>query len=492
MSGLDVSRIVSDPAVIAHKLVHKRRFAEAVAAYDLILEHTPRADLWVNRGVALQALYKLPEALDSYGQAIACDATSYGAYVNRGIVFGWLGKYAEAIHEYSQALALEPTNESARLGRAVILHALGKLEESIADADEALALNMSSGDAHYNKGLSLLSLGNYPEGFMEHEWRFGTRAVLGPYRFKQPLWTGQQTDKRILVYCEQGLGDNLQFCRYLTRMKGLNLTLEAPRPLMRLLEQFGHPVIDRDAPQKPEFDLHCPMMSLGAVFGTTLETIPSTGGYLKADGSDWRKRLAGKSGLKVGVSWSSGVRFSFVIAMTMQRKKSIATADFAEVMDIPGVTFVSLQKEEPHDLGKIDLPNWYDPMPECNDLQATAELIDALDLVITVDSAVAHLAAALGKPVWVLNRFDICWRWLSGSVEAPWYDSAKIYRQHQPMDWSNVLASVKQDLVTLTRASLPRMYRGGPRTLKSFGDLATLQWNSMPTAPPAPISGAVT
>jgi tetratricopeptide (TPR) repeat protein len=351
------------------------------------------------------------------------------------------------MYSYAKAIEIEPNNESARLGRAVILNAMGRLQEAVDDADVALELNMGSGDGHYNKSLSLLSMGRYKEGFREHEWRFGTKAVLGPYRFKKPLWAGQKTDKRILIYCEQGLGDNLQFCRYLTQLKGLNVTLEAPKPLVRLLGQFGFPVVDRDAEEKPEFDLHCPMMSLGAVFGTTLNTIPSTDSYLKANGSKWRQRLSEKPGLKVGVSWSSGVRLSFVIAMTMQKKKSINTPAFAALMqDTPGVTFVSLQKEPPHDREVINLPNWYDPMVECNDLQDTAELIEALDLVITVDSAVAHLAGALGKPVWVLNRYDICWRWLSGEVESPWYNSAKIYRQHKPMDWGRVLEEVKHDL----------------------------------------------
>ena len=434
-----------DPAFIAYRLVRNRKFGEAVKAYDRILEDAPdKSPLWVNRGVALQAENRLEEAIASFNTALACDDEDYGAYVNRGIVYGWLGKYHKAIADYARAIELEPDSEPAHLGRAVILAALGNFEDAVKDADYVLAMNPGSGDAHYNKALSLLSMGQYAEGFREHEWRFGTKSVLGQHRFKKPMWQGEKTSKRILVHCEQGLGDNLQLCRYLDNMKHLNVTIEAPKQLSRLFEVFGFPVVERGLPL--EFDLHCPMMSLAAIFGTTLETVPKQFPYLRAEKDDiahWKRALSGLTGKKVGVSWSSGVRLEQVIAVTMQRRKSIPTKDFAGLLDVPGISFVSLQKEEPHD-GVI--PSLYDPMPQVRDLADTAAIIANLDLVVTVDSAVAHLAGAMGKPVWVLNRYDICWRWLSGETESPWYDNVKIYRQHAPMKWDGVLSELKEDL----------------------------------------------
>lgn len=434
------------PAYHAYKLVRSRKFKEAVEAYDELLAETPdRPDLWVNRGVALQALYRLDDAVASFYTALQYRPDDVGAIINRGAVLGWRGRYVEALRDYDRAIELEPDNEAARLGRGVILSALGQYQAALADADHVLSLNTGAGGAHYNKALVLLSMGDYREGFREHEWRFGTDAILGRHRFKIPLWCGEKTDKRILVHAEQGLGDSIQFMRYLTLMRGLDVTVEVPKALVRLFEPMGFQVIMRDNPL-PDFDLHCPMMSLAAVFGTTLETVPHKSGYLTAperEVSAWRDRLAHLPGLKVGLSWSSGVRPEQPIAVAMQARKSIATAEIARLLDVPGVSFVSLQKDIPAD----GIPNGlFDAMPDVSDMVDTAAIIENLDLVITVDSAVAHLAAGLGKPTWVLNRYDICWRWLSGDVESPWYDSARIFRQSAPGRWDDVITQLKKEL----------------------------------------------
>ena len=439
-------------AYAAYRLVRGRKFHEAIDAYDEILKSSPnRADLWVNRGVALQAVHRLDEAVQSFTTALKIRPGDVGAHINRGAVYGWLSQYPEAVRDYNAAVTAEPDNVDARIGRSVQLSAMGRNDQALADTDHALSIALGHGGAHYNKSLILLSLGDYAEGFREHEWRFGTNSVLGPHRFRQPVWFGEPTDKRILVWCEQGLGDNLQFCRYLEWMKNasLNVIVEAPASLVRLFEGFGFPVIKRDDPL-PEFDLHCPMMSFGAVFGTTLETVPRLFPYLKAPADEteaWRKRLSGLKGKKVGISWSSGVRPEQPIAVAMQRRKSIPTKDIAPLLSVPGVVFVSLQKDVPED----GIPGGlFDPMPEVRDLAGTAAIIKNLDLVITVDSAVAHLAGALNKPVWVLNRYDICWRWLSGETKSPWYPSARIYRQSAPSRWDDVLYEVKRDLHAIT------------------------------------------
>jgi tetratricopeptide (TPR) repeat protein len=432
------------PGYKAYRLVRSRKFKEALSFLDGILATEPnRADLWVNRGVALQALYRLDESAASFSRALLCRPDDVGALINRGAVRGWQGRYDEALRDLDRAVALEPDNDAARLGRGVLLSAIGQHDKALLDADHVLSINPGSGPAHYNRALVLLSLGDYEEGFREHEWRFGTNAILGRHRFRQPVWLGQKTSKRILVHCEQGLGDSIQFCRYLPMMKDLNVTIEAPKVLVRLFEQFGFPVVMRDDPL-PEFDLHVPMMSLAAVFATGLNSVPYKNQYLCAD-RQW-PGISALSGKKVGFSWTSGLRPEQPIAVAMQARKSVPAHEAVRLLSVPGVSLVSLQKDIDHN---GVLPGLIDPMPSVKDMADTAAIISDLDLVITVDSAVAHLAGAMGKPVWVLNRYDICWRWLSGKTESPWYDSAKVYRQSQPCRWDDVIDAVKRDLEKL-------------------------------------------
>lgn len=434
-------------AFFAHRLVRASRFKEAVQAYDALLGEDPKqGHLWINRGVALQGMGLLGDALASYEKAASVHDGPYAAaLINRAVVLNWLSRYDEALADYTAALLLEPTNESALLGRSTVYSSMGMFACAMADAEAVLAQNMGYGAAHYNKALSLLSKGDYREGFREHEWRFGTNSVLGQYRYPQQVWTGQDTRRRILVYCEQGLGDQIQFMRYLGLMAGLDVVVEAPDAMARLFEPFDFPVLRRGQ-ELPPFDLQCPIMSLGAIFGTAVDTVPYKGGYLCAPEEEshyWQTKIGQLSGLKVGVAWSSGVRPEQPIAVAMHKRKTIPTEAFRRILDVPGVTFVSLQKDVPE--GGIP-EGLYDPMPQVSDLADTAAIIQHLDLVISVDSAVAHLAGALGKPVWVLNRSDICWRWLSGEVESPWYSTARIYRQERPFHWGDMLAQVRTDL----------------------------------------------
>lgn len=440
---------LSAAAFEAYKLVRARKFPEALAAYHALLSaHPERPDLWVNCGVVLQALYRLEEAIQCFTKALKVRPADSGAYINRGAVLGWLGRYDEALADYNKAVEIAPNDTSALLGRSVILGSLGKFSAAIADSNAVLDRTPGHGGAHYNRGLLYLSMGRYEAGFHDHEWRFGTGTVLGKHRFKQPVWLGQKTDKVILVHCEQGLGDNIQFFRYLPLLRngGFNLILEAPKSLVRLFSGHGFNVIPRDE-VLPFFHLHLPMMSLGAVLGTKIETVPKKVPYLipeQKDVSAWKFRLRALKGKKVGLAWSSGVRQEQPIAVAMQKRKSIPTALMATLLDVKGVSFVSLQKDEPDD-GRLG--GLADFMADVADMADTAAIIANLDLVITVDSAVAHVAGALGKPVWVLNRYDICWRWLSGDKPSPWYPTAKVFRQLKPMVWDDVIATARGELI---------------------------------------------
>jgi hypothetical protein len=304
-------------------------------------------------------------------------------------------------------------------------------------------------DAHFNLAASLLLVGQFDEGWREYEWRWKQEKKKPHLRgFSQPLWDGGDIGDRILLlHAEQGLGDTLQFCRYVPAIAaGRRVVLEVQRPLVPLLA--GLPGLERIVAQGdplPPFDLHCPLLSLPLVLGTTLETIPGQTPYLRADPqrtAAWRERVGQLDGLKVGLVWAGNQ------AMSGDRRRSARLELFSELADLPGVSFVSLQKgpaaSQSPPSGLI-LHDWTDDL---QDFGETAALIEALDLVIGVDTAVVHLAGALGRPVWLLNRFDRCWRWLLNRDDSPWYPTLRQFRQSQPGDWRGVLREVRAELQT--------------------------------------------
>ncbi len=291
-------------------------------------------------------------------------------------------------------------------------------------------------------------------GGAEYEWRFRSwqqsRAVRS---FRQPQWQGEPAPGRtLLLHAEQGLGDTLQFCRFVelaAAASGGRVILEVQQPLFRLLHGLpGAARVITFGAMPPEFDLHCPLLSLPLALGTTLETIPPAPRHLRADPARvaaMGARLAMNAGRKprIGVAWAGNPRTGVPTAMAIARRRSVPPALLAPLFEVAGVAFFSLQKGGPP--APADAP-LTDLMPEVADVADTAVLVENLDLVIAVDTAVAHLAAALGKPVWLLDRFDHCWRWLAGRRDSPWYPTLRIYRQPAPGDWDSVIAEVARDL----------------------------------------------
>jgi hypothetical protein len=268
--------------------------------------------------------------------------------------------------------------------------------------------------------------------------------------FTQPQWLGEPAEGRtLLIRPEGGFGDTLQFCRYapLAATLGWTVYLEVQPELARLLRDLPGVagVIASGAP-RPAFDMVCPMLSLPRAFGTRLDTIPSSRHYLQADPAEtsaWGQRLrAYGSAPRVGVLWAGNPRLHEPAHAALDRRRSMPVAGLAPILALPEYRFFSLQKDV---RASADLP-LIDLMSEVEDFADTAALIANLDLVIAVDSAVAHLAAAMGKPVWLLDRFDSCWRWLEDRQDSPWYPSLRIYRQHSPGDWDQVVARVVSDL----------------------------------------------
>ena len=279
-------------------------------------------------------------------------------------------------------------------------------------------------------------------------------------------WDGEDIAGRtILLHDEGGFGDTLQFIRYapLLAENGERIVLRVQRPLVRLLRRsFPHLVIAGDDDPLPAHDLHCPMLSLPHVLGTRLETVPARTPYLTVCAESvqrWRERLTaarGDGAVSVGLVWAGSPRLGMPQARAMNLRRSIGRAGLAPLAGVAGVQLVSLQ------YGSAELaPDWppgptlFDPMAEMADFDDTASLVLALDLVVTVDSAVAHLAGALGRPVWVLSRYDACWRWLAGRRDSPWYPTLRLYRQPRPGNWDAVLAEVVRDLAAFTATAMP-------------------------------------
>jgi hypothetical protein len=300
--------------------------------------------------------------------------------------------------------------------------------------------------------LCRLSLGDFALGWRKYEWRWQQPTVLGSQSDRaRPLWLGA-TDvigKTILLHAEQGFGDTLQFCRYAPLVaRTADVVLEVPRPLLRLLSTLpGVSRIVASGDPLPHFDLHCPLLSLPLAFGTTLADLPNHVPYLRADPvhvTAWRQRLAPLPGIRVGLVWSGNPRLDIPLANRIDRRRSTTLDRLAPLGEIPGVSLVSLQKGDFRAQSTTPPPglaiaDWTD---ELDDFADTAALIEALDLVISVDTSVVHLAGALGKPVWVLNRYDACWRWLRDRGDSPWYPTARLFRQPTPGDWDGMIAEV--------------------------------------------------
>jgi Flp pilus assembly protein TadD len=434
------------------------RPAQAEMSYREALRLRPDfPDAHNNLGSALRDLGRAAEAEASSREALRLRPGYPDAHRNLGNALRELGRPAEAEASYREALRLRPSYSDAHNNLGAALWDLGRPAEAEASYREALRLRPGFPEAHSNLSNVLLLTGRFEEGWREHEWRWKTRHLSGDAReFAAPLWSGEANgDRVILLHAEQGLGDTLQFCRYVPLIAaGARIILEVQAPLVRLLSTLpGILAIVARGDRLPPFDLQCPLMSLPHAVGTTLDTIPAATPYLTADpasAAGWRDRLAGLDRLRVGLVWAGGRRPDPNLA-TVDRRRSIALDAMSPLGEIPGVMFISLQKGEPsaqaaHPPRGMAL---YDFTTDLYDFADTAALVDNLDLVISVDTSVVHLAGALGKPVWLLNRFDTCWRWLLNRDDSPWYPELRQFRQPGPGDWNSVIDRVRDALERL-------------------------------------------
>jgi hypothetical protein len=300
-----------------------------------------------------------------------------------------------------------------------------------------------------------LAAGRFEEGWREYEWRWKSKHLASSHRgYQQPQWCGEDAaGKTLFIYVEQGFGDTLQFCRYvpLVKARGMNVVLEvqpALMPLMTSLQGVDHLMVQGQEP--PDFDLYCPMLSLPLAFNTRLETIPGNTPYLVAQAfavKTWHEKMpdakTAKGTKRVGLVWAGSARGQTQDLKVTDRQRSMAPELMEPLLKVPGIRFYSLQKTAPLAPASFGL---IDYMDECKNFADTAALIMNLDLVISVDTAVVHLAGALGKPVWMLNRFNSCWRWLQEREDSPWYPTMRLFHQPTPGDWESVVARVSAEL----------------------------------------------
>jgi tetratricopeptide (TPR) repeat protein len=430
---------------------------QATACYRAALDLRPDfVDAHYNLGNLLHDRGHLEEAFACLRRALDLDPGHAEAHNNLGNVLRDQGQPDQALACFREALELRPDLPDAHNNLGIALQQRGRLAEAVECYRTALKFKPDLPDGHFNLALALLAGGDMAAGWEEHEWRWKTPQMIAARRdFSQPQWRGEAASGRaLLIHAEQGFGDTLQFCRYATlaAARGWRVILEVPQPLVRLLSGLaGVERVVARGEELPEFDLHCPMLSLPLAFGTTIETVPGTETYLNADtgqAAALNRRLAATAipGPRIGLVWAGNPRFHSPALAATDRRRSLAPERLAPLFELSGLHFVSLQKTGP--AAPADFP-LTDLMDEMGDFADTAALIANLDLVISVDTAVVHLAAAMGKPVWVLNRFDQCWRWLTGRRDSPWYPALRLYPQPRPGDWDAVLAEVVRDLAVL-------------------------------------------
>jgi tetratricopeptide (TPR) repeat protein len=437
---------------LARLLLVTGRYAEAIPCYDRALALWPDDPaMLAQRGNALWQADRLDEALTDLDRAVALAPDYPEALNDRANLLLDLNRYAEATACYDRALTLRPDLTFAQMNRGTAHQRMRRFDAALADYAAVLAVEPDNADAKFNQGLCWLALGDFVRGWPGYEWRPPLPRQLGFGRIRQPLWSGETglAGKRILLPAEQGFGDTIQFSRFVPMLAAQGaIPLVAVQPALQtwLADLPGAArvlTLNDDPPD--DCDVFCPLMSVPAAL--RLDAVPAFQPWLRADPvrvAGWRMRLAALPGLKVGVAWAGEPRAFDMMAFRMNRRRSMPLRHLAPLTRLPGVTLVSLQKgaaaAEARDAGLLD---WTEELADFSD---TAALVAALDLVVSVDTSIVHVAGALSVPVWVLNRYDRCWRWHWDRTDSAWYPSVRLFTQDAPGEWAPVVEAVRQAL----------------------------------------------
>jgi tetratricopeptide (TPR) repeat protein len=438
---------------------------QALTSYEQAITITRQAGYapaFSHRGALLCELGRPAEALASCEQAIALQLDSASAHVNRGLALQDLLRLDEALASYDQALALDSKHPAAHNNRGTVLVQLQRYDEALASYDRCIALRPSGADAYFNKALCLLLLERFEEGWRLYEWRKRRIPPIAARVPPQPLWLGDAnlSGRTVLLHSEQGLGDSIQFCRYarLAERQGARVVLSVQPKLCRLLSTIGPNIeVIAEGQSVLPADYHCPLLSLPLAFGTTIDSIPAAVPYLSAEPERvkrWRDRI-GIDGFKIGICWQGDIGKADV-------GRSFPLTTFRQLSSIPGLRLISLQKH--HGARQLQamsaqkqveiLGDDFDAGPDA--FLDTAAVMENLDLIITSDTSIAHVAGALARPTWVALKQVPDWRWLRERRDNPWYPTLRLFRQRSAGDWDPVFADIRTQLLALLRQSQDR------------------------------------
>ena len=473
---------------------------QAAKSFDAALEVNETYEANFQLGLIFSHIQKYENAEIYFEKALKLNPDLVPALINMGAIFRNTGKFTESLQRLDKALELNKADPAAWLNKGVTLDSMGNLQDAIGCYEKALSLDGGYLEAYSNKGNAELGLGrlkeahdsfqkalrifpgdadtlsnysvlklaeaNFSDGWRDYESRFYCSSrISNPFKNIPKLESlANLADKKILVWAEQGLGDTIQFYRYLEKLSKLSqhITLAVQSELKELLaaQPLNIQVLNIGEVEAGGFDYQSALMSLPYLFKTNIDTIPAEIPYIQVDDNKvswWKQKIANHSGLKVGLVWSGGYKKDPNL-WAMNERRNIPFSNYYPFSNIENISYFCLQKGEglqtPEYLEKNRYwtkDNFFDYTDLLNSFSDTAALIKNLDLVITVDTSMAHLSGALGKPVWILNRFDSCWRWLKNTNLSPWYPTAKIYTQHEYQNWEKVMHEVQGDLTRLAK-----------------------------------------
>lgn len=433
-----------------NSLRHLNRLTEAVAAYDRAISLRPKfADAWASRGVALRQLGEFHDAIDNYNTALDINPRHLDARNYRCILLATLGRNEAAEADARVILSIDPNNGAAYNSLGNALQRQGRIPEALASFEAAIRLVSNPTAARFNYGMCLLLAGDFANGWREYEVRTQTEGWIFLWDVThRPLWLGREdiAGRTIMLYAEQGFGDTINFCRYVPMVvaMGARVVLGAPSILRRLMQSLDDTieVID-DAQTPPPFDMHCSIMSLPLVFGTDLSNIPSRVPYLAPPEEyrlKWQQRLGPRRGPRIGLAWSGNDKplgrsipldvIGPLLAMLPEvfcLQRELRPADVPAVAMYQGIRFFGHELE---------------------DFCDTAALMEELDLIISIDTSVLHLAGALGRPTWGMLPYAADWRWLLDREDSPWYPTMRLFRQPASGDWTSVVDRIRNELAT--------------------------------------------
>ncbi len=419
----------------------------AVTCYLKAIELNPQsAETYYNLGNVYKDKQESTKAMVYYQKAIEIRHDYPQAYNNLALILQRLGRHEEAIQLFNQALTLNPDLPEVLNNQGNVFKDQKRIDESVELFRKTIGVNPDYPEGHWNLSLALLMSGCFEEGWIEYEWRWKIKGVLSRKDITRPLWNGKQLQgKKILLFAEQGFGDTIQFIRYATLVaeRGGRVIVECQPELTSLLSTVeGIEVIIKYGQSLPDFEVQCPLLSLPLIFRTTLSTIPASIPYISLNPEkvrEWGDRLSSDKGkYKIGLVWAGKPEHS------NDHNRSLSFNELGPLFQIPELSFYSLQKGPAALQAKNRPPamNWLDVSGELHDFTETGALIQNLDLIVSVDTAVAHLAGALGKPVWILLPFSPDWRWLLDREDTPWYPTMRLYRQPVFNDWASVIEAV--------------------------------------------------